>query len=186
MLAARENVPVLPSRSLFNEPISDGANSKTIVSRKKNNFRALRVSRSRDPTIQRHTPFLHRNRPRNRLELATPYNFIPFYVSREMLKERFVSFFLTLFNFWEIFPFSENVEIWRDDILSRKINSCSKEYDTFLVRSTEKSDTFVTMTRIRRILSQNGQLENRNGDERNRLLKTDDRRANVGGNGRVG
>lgn len=78
------------------------------------------------------------------------------------------------------------MEIWRDDILSKKINSCSKEYDTFLVRSTEKSDTFVTMTRIRRILSQNGQLENRNGDERNRLLKTDDRRANVGGNGRVG
>lgn len=64
-------------------------------------------------------------------------------------------------------------------------NIVASEYDTFLARSLEKKlVAFVTMTRIRKILSQNGRLGN--GDERNRLLKTDDQRANVGGNGRLG
>lgn len=158
MLAARENVPVLPSRSLFNEPISDGANSKTIVSRKKI---ILELCAFRDHEIQRSNAIPHfcieigRGIGSNSQPLTILFH-STYPLKEEILKERFVSFFLTLFNFWEIFPFSENVEIWRDDILSRKINSCSKEYDTFLVRSTEKSDTFVTMTRIRRILSQNG------------------------------
>lgn len=64
-------------------------------------------------------------------------------------------------------------------------NIVASEYDTFLARSPEKKlVAFVTMTRIRKILSQNDRLGN--GDERNRLLKTDDQRANVGGNGRLG
>lgn len=56
MLVARENVPVLPSRSLFNEPISDGANSKTIVSRKKI---ILELCAFRDHEIQRSNAIPH-------------------------------------------------------------------------------------------------------------------------------
>lgn len=94
--------PFLPSRSLFSEPISDGANSKTIVSRKKI---ILELSCFE---IHWSTPFLHRNRPKNRLELLQPLQFYstnPF--PRDLKRRlRFIlyNFFLTLFNFWEIFP----------------------------------------------------------------------------------
>lgn len=121
MLAARENVPVLPSRSLFNEPISDGANSKTIVSRKKI---ILELCAFRDHEIQRSNAIPHfcieigRGIGSNSQPLTILFH-STYPLKEEILKERFVSFFLTLFNFWEIFPFSENVEIWRDDILSR-------------------------------------------------------------------
>lgn len=99
--------PFLPSRSLFSEPISDGANSKTIVSRKKI---ILELSCFE---IHWSTPFLHRNR----LELLQPLQFYftnPF--PRDFKRRlRFIlyNFFLTLFNFWEIFPLGKSGDLER-------------------------------------------------------------------------
>lgn len=109
--------PFLPSRSLFSEPISNGANSKTIVSRKKI---ILELSCFE---IHWSTPFLHRNRPKNRLELLQPLQFYstnPF--PRDFKRRlRFIlyNFFLTLFNFWEIFPLRK----WRSGEMKSSRNS---------------------------------------------------------------